>query len=70
MSSHRPDLVPFNGRLRDELLNLWRIGSLLEAREIIEDWRADYNVNRPDPNSAHGELTVTHSSIAGRGRAG
>ncbi|HVQ98589.1 MAG TPA: integrase core domain-containing protein [Mycobacterium sp.] len=45
----------FNGRLRDELLNSWRFDSLLEARVIIEDWRCDYNANRP--HSAHGELT-------------
>jgi putative transposase len=45
----------FNGRLRDELLNSWRFDSLLEARVIVEDWRLDYNANRP--HSAHGELT-------------
>lgn len=45
----------FNGRLRDELLNGWIFDSLLEARVIIEDWRNDYNTNRP--HSAHGELT-------------
>lgn len=45
----------FNGRLRDELLNAWRIDSLREARVIIEDCRTDYNANRP--HSAHGELT-------------
>jgi putative transposase len=44
------------GRLRDELLNLWRFDSLLEARVIIEDWRADYNANRP--HSAHGDRTL------------
>ena len=44
----------FNGRLRDELLNSWRFDSLREARVIIEDWRCDYNANRP--HSAHGEL--------------
>ena len=44
----------FNGRLRDELLNSWRFDSLLEARVIIEDWRCDYDANRP--HSAHGEL--------------
>ncbi len=37
----------FNGRLRDELLNSWRFDSLREARVIIEDWRIDYNANRP-----------------------
>lgn len=45
----------FNSRLRDELLNGWIFDSLLEAQVIIEDWRVDYNINRP--HSAHGELT-------------
>jgi putative transposase len=47
----------FNGRLRDELLNLWQFDSLLEARVIIEDWRIDYNINRV--HSAHDDLTPT-----------
>jgi putative transposase len=37
----------FNGRLRDELLNLWQFDSLLEAQVLIEDWCVDYNLNRP-----------------------
>ena len=37
----------FNGRLRDELLNLWQFDSLLEAQVLIGDWRVDYNLNRP-----------------------
>ncbi len=37
----------FNSRLRDELLNGWYFDSLLEAKVIIEDWRVDYNTNRP-----------------------
>jgi len=45
----------FNGRLRDELLNGQQFDSLLEAKVIIEDWRIDYNMNRP--HSAHGWLT-------------
>jgi putative transposase len=45
----------FNGRLRDELLNGWHFDSLLEAKVLIEDWRIDYNINRP--HSAHGGLT-------------
>ncbi len=37
----------FNGRLRDECLNTnWFVG-LKEAREIIENWREDYNRVRP-----------------------
>ena len=51
----------FNGRLRDELLNAWRFDSLLEARVMIEDWRRDYNANRP--HSAHGELTPTEFAL-------
>ena len=51
----------FNGRLRDELLNSWRFDSLLEARVIIEDWRADYNAHRP--HSAHGELTPAEFAL-------
>ncbi len=47
----------FNGRLRDELLNLWQFDSLLEAQVIIGDWRIDYNEHRP--HSAHGDLTPT-----------
>ena len=45
----------FNGKFRDELLNLWQFDSLLEARVIIEDWRIDYNWKRP--HTAHGDLT-------------
>jgi putative transposase len=45
----------FNGRLRDELLNGWHFDSLLEAKVLIEDWRIDYNINRP--HSAHSGLT-------------
>jgi len=52
----------FNGRLRDELLNGWRFDSLLEARVIIEDWRLDYNTNRP--HTAHGDLTPTEFALA------
>jgi putative transposase len=37
----------FNGRLRDECLNEHLFTNLNEARQIIEDWRIDYNTNRP-----------------------
>jgi putative transposase len=37
----------FNGRLRDELLNETLFGNLAQARRIIEDWRIDYNGERP-----------------------
>ncbi len=56
-----PGSGSFSGRLRYELLNSWRFDSLLEARVIIEDWRCDYNANRP--HSAHGELTPTEFAL-------
>ena len=52
----------FNGRLRDELLNGWQFDSLLEAQVLIEDWRIDYNSNRP--HTAHGDLTPTEFAQA------
>jgi putative transposase len=52
----------FNGRFRDELLNSWHFGNLLEARVIIEDWRIDYNMNRS--HSALRRLTPTEFAAA------
>ncbi len=37
----------FNGRLRDECLNLHCFKNLAEARDIIEKWRIAYNTERP-----------------------
>ena len=37
----------FNGRFRDECLNQHWFTSIGEAREIIENWRIDYNTERP-----------------------
>ena len=45
----------FNGRFRDECLNENEFLTLEEAREIIEDWRLDYNARRP--HAALGGLT-------------
>jgi putative transposase len=45
----------FNGRLRDECLNLnWFLG-IADARQIVEAWRLDYNQARP--HTALGGLT-------------
>ncbi len=45
----------FNGKFRDECLNEHWFLSLGDARRIIEDWRIDYNENRP--HSSLGNLT-------------
>ncbi len=37
----------FNGRLRDECLNEHWFTSPAHARTVIEDWRRDYNEERP-----------------------
>jgi putative transposase len=52
----------FNGRLRDELLNGWQFDSLLEAQVLTEDWRVDYNTNRP--HSSLNGLTPTEFATA------
>lgn len=45
----------FNGRLRDECLNEHWFRSLPDAQRIVEEWRVDYNLNRP--HSSLGNLT-------------
>ena len=37
----------FNGKFRQECLRQHWFGSLLEAREVVEAWRQDYNQVRP-----------------------
>ena len=37
----------FIGRFRDECLNENVFTKLAEARSLIEEWRIDYNTNRP-----------------------
>jgi transposase InsO family protein len=44
----------FNGRVRDELLDVEQFSCLPEAVVVIEDWRQDYNAHRP------------HSALANR----
>src|SRR4029453_4682933 len=45
----------FNGRTRDELLNIEGFGTPLEAQVVIEAWRVEYNTYRP--HSSLGGLT-------------
>lgn len=37
----------FNGKFRDECLNENLFDKLAQARNIIETWRIDYDINRP-----------------------
>jgi putative transposase len=43
----------FNGRLRDECLNVMQFLSLEDARAKIEAWRIDYNGHRPHSSLGH-----------------
>lgn len=55
----------FNGRLRDECLNVYAFQSLEDARCRLEHWRLDYNQFRP-----HGALGhLTPSEFAQQGQA-
>jgi len=45
----------FNGKLRDECLNVHQFLSIEDARSKIEAWRVDYNLHRP--HSSLGQLT-------------
>lgn len=54
----------FNARLRDELLNETVFSSLAETRILLEQWRRDYNTQRP-----HSRLGwLTPSEFADRSR--
>jgi putative transposase len=50
-----PFIESFNGKLRDELLNVEAFETLLEAQVLAEDFRIEYNTYRP--HSSLGQLT-------------
>jgi transposase InsO family protein len=43
----------FNGRLRDECLNIHQFTSIEDAKAKIEAWRVDYNQRRPHSSLSH-----------------
>ena len=53
-------IEPFNGRLRDELLNSWRFDSLLEARVIS---KTGVRLQRQHTPLPHGELTPAQFAL-------
>jgi len=54
----------FNGRLRDECLNVHEFTTLDEVRAVLEAWRDDYNHRRPHGSLGH----LTPSEFATRGQ--
>lgn len=54
----------FNGRLRDECLNVHQFLSLTHAQQQLDAWRSDYNHTRPHGSLGH----LTPSEYAKTGR--
>jgi putative transposase len=55
----------FNGRLRDECLNVHQFTSLADAQHIIEAWRLDYH-----PRRSHRSLgNLTPNEFGGQRQA-
>jgi putative transposase len=63
--SENGHIESFNGRLRDECLNVNQFVSLDDAREKIEAWRQDYN--RVRPHSSLRNLTPHEFARQGQG---
>jgi len=59
-----PYVESFNGRVRDEVLDIELFDTLAEAKVIVEDWRDAYNTEHP--HSALGMLSPAR--FAGRWR--
>jgi putative transposase len=57
-----PYIESFNGRVRDELLNVEEFTSLTVAQVVVEAWRIEYNTYRP--HSALGGLTPAEYATA------
>ena len=57
----------FNGRLRDERLNVHEFQTIEQAKQLIEHWRHDYNEHRP--HGALGQLTPSEYARLSRQRA-
>ena len=54
----------FNGRLRDEFLNIHTFATIEDVREKLEAWRMDYNHHRP--HSSLGHLTPSEFALRGQ----
>ena len=57
----------FNGRLRDECLNVEPFNTLMEAKIVIEHWRKKYNTIRPHSSLSYrppAPVTVLPADLA------
>ena len=60
----------FNGKFRDECLNEHWFITMAQAQRVIEEWRVEYNTERP--HSSLGNLTpeeFAERCLAGTGRS-
>ena len=61
----------FNGKLRDEVLNVEIFDTLLEAKVLISRWRNEYNHIRPHSSlgykppapEAHGSKSIMNNQL-------
>lgn len=63
-----PFVESFNGKMRDECLNIHWFADIFEARTTIEEWRRDYTQVRPHSslgNRTPGEFAAAFSIQAG-----
>ena len=58
-------LESFNGKLRDELLNIEILDAFLEVQVLVDRWRNHYNSQRPHSSLAN----LTPAEFAGRSAA-
>jgi len=57
----------FNGKLRDECLNMHWFENLTEARKLIEQWRFEYNEMRPHSSLGNRAPAVYVAELLGVG---
>lgn len=57
----------FNGRLRDEFLNVHQLTSLAEAHTIVKAWRLDYHQRRPHSSLGHLTRMSSLHNVRGSG---
>jgi transposase InsO family protein len=55
----------FNGRVRDELLNVEEVADLIDAQIVVEAWRVEYTIFRP-----HSALGWSHPPPTSTPRTG